>query len=78
MVVIDDQTVAFKGGAGKVYVSQLSPGCSQVGLGNALITRRTGSTLCRGDIAQVQNLNSGITVGSCTFGEFVPYTGPGA
>ncbi len=78
MIVIDDQTVAFKGGAGRVYVSHLSPGCSEVGLGNALITKQTGSSLCSGDIARVQNLMSGITVGSCTFGEFVPYTRSGA
>jgi hypothetical protein len=77
MVVIDDETVAFKSGAGRVYLNHLSPGCTGVGLGNALITKQTGSSLCRGDIAQVQNLTSGITVGSCTFGDFVPYTRPG-
>lgn len=77
MVVIDDQTVAFKAGADRVYVNHLSPGCSDVGMGNALVTKQTGSSLCRGDIAQVQNLTSGITVGSCTLGDFVPYTRTG-
>jgi hypothetical protein len=78
MVVIDDQTVIFKGSGGRVYVNHLSPGCTGVGQGNALVTRQTGSTLCRGDIAQVQNFTSGITVGSCTLGDFIPYGPPGA
>ena len=77
MVVVDDETLAFKAGAGRVYVTHLSPGCNGVGLGNALVTKQTGSSLCRGDIAQVQNLTSGITVGSCTIGDFVPYSRPG-
>ena len=77
MVVLDDQTVAFKGGGGRVYVNHLSPGCTGVGLGNALVTKQPGSSLCRGDIATVENLQSRITVGSCTFGEFVPYSRPG-
>jgi hypothetical protein len=77
MVVIDDQTIAFKAGAGRVYVNHLGPGCTGVGLGNALVTKQTGSSLCRGDIAQVQNLTSGITIGSCTLGDFVPYARAG-
>src|SRR5215212_3842375 len=77
MVVIDGETVAFKGVGGQVYVNHLGPGCNDVGLGNALVTKQTGSSLCRGDIAQVQNLTSGITVGSCTLGDFVPYTRAG-
>ena len=79
MVVIDDETVVFKGGrGGSIYVNHLSPGCTGVGLGNALVTKQTGSSLCAGDIATVQNLSSGIQVGNCTIGEFVPYTKTGA
>ncbi len=76
MVVIDDQTVAFREGSRRVWVSTLRSGCSNLGSGHyALVTRQGGgSGLCRGDIAQVADLTNGITVGSCVFGDLVPYT----
>ena len=75
MVVIDDQTIAFREGGRRVWVSNLSHSCSNLGSGNyALVTKRYGgSGLCRGDIGQVADLTSGMTVGSCVFGDFTPY-----
>jgi hypothetical protein len=79
MTIIDDRTVVFKANGGRVYVNHLGPGCDNLGMGNALITKQSAaSSLCRGDIAEVQNLTAHINVGSCTFGEFVPYSRPGA
>lgn len=75
MIVIDDQTVAFREGSRRVWVTNLSHSCSNLGSGHyALVTKRYGgSGLCRGDIGQVADLTSGITVGSCVFGDFTPY-----
>lgn len=75
MVVIDDQTVAFRDGSRRVWVTDLRQGCSNLGSGfYTLVTNRYGGTgLCRGDLAQVADLTSGMTVGSCSFGDFVPY-----
>jgi hypothetical protein len=75
--VIDEQTIAFREGSRRVWVSNLSHSCSNLGSGNyALVTKRYGgSGLCRGDIGQVADLTSGITVGSCVFGDFTPYEG---
>jgi hypothetical protein len=42
----------------------------------ALVTRQFSGSLCRGDIATVADLSSGMTVGSCVMGDFVPYTSP--
>ena len=79
MVVIDDQTVAFRATGGRVYVGHLGAGCDNIGMGNSLVTRQSAaSSLCRGDIAQLQNLSSGANVGSCTFQEFIPYSPSGA
>ena len=36
-----------------------------------------GTGLCRGEIAQVIDTSQGFTVGSCSIGDFVPYTGRG-
>ena len=78
MVVIDDQTVAFRDGSRRVWLADLGQGCSHLGSGHyALVTRRYGGgSLCRGDIAQVADLTSGFTVGTCVFGDFTPYVKP--
>jgi hypothetical protein len=76
MVVIDDDTIAFRNGPGQVYVNHMQGGgCLNIDGGrNALITRTVGPTLCRGDIAQVFDTGARIPIGSCVFGDFVPYT----
>lgn len=78
MRVIDDNTIAFKDG-GRVYINYMQGGCTNLSIGhNALVTRQFGSAdLCRGDIAHVVDTLNGFTVGSCVFGDFVPYVRPG-
>lgn len=80
MRVIDDETIAFRDGSRRTYVAHMRGGCNELGTGHyALVTRQLGSPeLCRGDIAQVVDTLNGITVGSCVFGDFVPYVAPGA
>ena len=79
MVVVDDNTVVFRDSSSRVYVNNFrGAGCSNLGSGwYALLTRRSGSTLCSGEIAEVIDTSSGMTVGSCSLGEFVPYTRAG-
>ena len=76
MVVIDDNTVVFRDSASRSYRNDFrGGGCSQLGGGwYTLVTKTTGSSLCSGDIAQVVDIKSGMTVGSCVLGDFVPYT----
>lgn len=80
MRVIDDETIAFRSGSSRVYVAHMVGGCNNLSSGhNALVTHQYGSAeLCRGDIARVVDTMNGITVGSCSFGDFVPYVKPGA
>jgi hypothetical protein len=80
MRVIDDNTIAFRDGSKRTYVVHMLGGCSNLGTGHyALVTKQLGSAdLCRGDIAQVVDTMNGMTVGSCSFGDFVPYVAPGA
>lgn len=77
MIVIDDNTVLFRDG-NRYWRTELLGGCPGLGRpGTALVTRQFGSgNLCRGEIAQVFDTGSNFTVGSCSFGEFVPYTLP--
>ena len=75
MVVIDDNTIAFRDGRSRVYVNHLNGGCNNLESGHyALVTHPLTGQLCRGDIAQVVDLTNRITVGSCVIGDFVPYT----
>jgi hypothetical protein len=73
MVTIDDGTVAFRNGR-TVYVNKLLGECSGLASGfYTLVTRTSGTGLCRGDIARVEDIRTGIMVGSCGIGDFVPY-----
>ena len=78
MRAIDDQTAVFRGVGGKIYVTHFNGSCSNLGNpGYALVTKQYGSAnLCRGDIAQMVQTSTGMTVGGCAVGSFVPYTTP--
>lgn len=79
MTVIDEQTIAYRQGAGRVYINHLRQPCGGLGgASTALVTRSFGSSdTCSGDIARVMDTASGMIVGSCVFGDFVPYARPG-
>ena len=73
MVRIDESTVAFTRGR-QVYVNHLIGACSNLDSNfYALVTKSSGTGLCRGDIAHVQDVSTGTIVGSCAIGDFVPY-----
>jgi hypothetical protein len=78
MVRIDDDTVLFRDGANRIYRNELRGSCNGLGSDSyALVTNSIGGgQLCRGDIARVVNVSSGMAVGSCVIGEFVPYSVP--
>ena len=78
MTVVDEQTIIFRNGSNQVYRNDPPGGCPGAGRpGSTLIIRRFGGTgLCRGEIVQVADLQSGFSGGSCSLGDFVPYTTP--
>lgn len=78
MVIIDDHTVLFRDGGRRVWRTEMRGPCSQLGSGHYILVTRSfgGQGPCRGDIARLVDLSSGMTVGSCSWGEFVPYTKP--
>jgi hypothetical protein len=80
MRVIDDDTIAFRDGSSRTYVAHMQGGCTNLSRGGyALVTKQFGSAeLCRGDIGRVVDTLNGFTIGSCVFGDFVPYVRPGA
>jgi hypothetical protein len=77
MTVIDDSTIAYRQGSRQVYINHMQGSCSGLGRGStALVTRSFSSQTCRGDIARVVDTASRMMVGSCVFGDFIPYSAP--
>ena len=73
MTIIDDNTILFRDGR-TVYVNHPLGGCNNLQQsGRALVTRNVGPQLCRGDLATVVDNTSGMSVGACSLGDFVPY-----
>jgi hypothetical protein len=80
MVRIDENTLLFRDGANRVWVSHPRGGCP--GLSSeqyTLVTRQFGNSgMCEGDIAQMVDLVSGSYAGSCVIGNFTPFERPRA
>ena len=78
MTVIDESTVVFRQSGSRLFVAHMQGECSNLGQPPyALLTKQPASlSLCHGDIAQVVDTHNGMTVGSCVFGSFTPYSGP--
>lgn len=73
MTVIDEQTLVFRDGR-TTWVNHMRGSCSALDrAGYAIVNRTFGSQLCSGEIARVVDTNTGMTVGSCAYGDFVPY-----
>ncbi len=75
MTVISDDILIFGShrNAKTVYVNKPYGGCRNADR-NILSYRRPTSSLCRGDGIQLIDNSTGMSMGSCAFGEFVPYT----
>jgi hypothetical protein len=76
MTIIPGGTVAFRDGAKRLYVNDMQGSCPNLRDTNTLVTRSALTQLCRGEIAQLIDSSTRTFVGSCVFGDFVPYTKP--
>ncbi|MEH6758479.1 MAG: hypothetical protein V7676_13355 [Parasphingorhabdus sp.] len=75
MTVVGDKYLIYSssGNSKTIYVNEPYGGCRNVDR-NTLVTRKSSSQLCRGEIAQVKDLTNNMFVDSCSFSNFVPYT----
>ncbi len=73
LVAIDENTILFRDGR-TVYVNHPLGNCYGLGrFNNTLVTKTLGGNLCRGDLARVVDLTTGVNAGNCALGDFVPY-----
>jgi hypothetical protein len=77
LVVIDESTIAYEDGKNRTYVNHLRGACDIKPGFNTLVVRSSGSGTCSGDNADVADVRTGMTYGSCALGDFVPYTRAG-
>jgi hypothetical protein len=71
-------TLVYRGtGRGTVYVNQTNGGCFGLRRDDVIISQTPIGQFCRGDIIQTVDRVSGITSGSCAYGDFVPYVRQG-
>ena len=77
-IVVDENTILYRDGSNRIWRNDMRGPCNGLGRpGTAILTRQfSGGSLCSGEIAQIIDTSAGFTVGSCSFGDFVPYTGP--
>jgi hypothetical protein len=75
MTVISDDILIFSSGrnARTIYVNKPYGGCPDADR-NILSYSRPSSSLCKGEIVNLIDNSSGMSMGSCAFGEFVAYT----
>jgi hypothetical protein len=75
MTVISDDILIFSSSrnAKTIYVNKPYGGCRNAE-GSILSYKRSTASLCKGEIIQLIDSSSRIAMGSCAFGEFVPYT----
>tara|TARA_R110000824_G_scaffold303708_2_gene491496 strand:+ start:21626 stop:22036 length:411 start_codon:yes stop_codon:yes gene_type:complete len=75
MTVISDDILIFgsRRNAKTIYVNKPIGSCHNAD-SNILSYSRPTSSLCRGEIIQLIDNTTGMSTGSCAFGDFVPYT----
>lgn len=73
-----DHVLLYRANSRVTYRNDLVGVCRGLRQGDTLVIKMFGSQYCRGDIAHAVNLPSGMMTGSCSLGEFVPYTTPDA
>lgn len=75
LTVIGDKYLVYQRSSNPktIYVNEPYGGCRNAEH-YTLVTRKSTSRLCRGEIARVKDLQSDIVINSCSFSDFVPYT----
>lgn len=71
--IIDRRTILFEGPGGVIWRNDIPQACAGLAPDRAIVTRTSTGMLCSGDIVQVIDRPSAVTLGSCGLGKFTPY-----
>ncbi len=67
-------TVLYRVSRGRVFRNDMNGNCRTNSIDPIFVTQTPSTSLCRGDIAQLIDRASRFPVGSCAYGDFVPFT----
>lgn len=73
--IVDDTAIVYRVGS-KLYVNRPQGGAYQLDRDDILVTKTSGSQLCRVDMVRLVDRASMIPMGFVSLGDFVPYTKP--
>lgn len=76
--IVDRGTILYRQGRDLLYRNDPVGGCNGLDASRTLLTESFNGELCRGDIIRVLEPSSGTLVGTCAFGDFIPYVVPGS
>lgn len=75
--IFDDHVIAYDGPGSTVYLNRPAS-CDALTSNHGIVAVSPSAQICRGDIIQVVEFQTGFNFGGCTLGEFTPYTKPKA
>ena len=68
-------TLLYIQGRNRVWRNETNGGCDGIGRrDDFMVTRTTMSQYCRGDIIETRSRSGGYFTGTCSLGDFIPYT----
>lgn len=73
--VIPGIGIVYRAG-GTLYLNRTQDGAAGIGRDDVLVTRTIGAQLCRLDVVEFVDRNTGIWTGFTALGDFVPYRSP--
>lgn len=77
--IVDRGTILYRNGRDLLYRNDPPGGCGGLDRSRTLVVMPiNGGDYCSGDIVRVVDQTTGTLVGSCAFGDFVPYYTPGS
>ena len=66
--------ILYVGGRNRVWRNHTVGHCNGLARGDLIVTNSIGRDYCSGDIVQTRERTGGMLTGSCSLGDFVPYT----
>ena len=66
--------ILYVAGRNRVWRNNIVGGCAGLSRGDIVVSTGTAGQICNGDIVQTRARLGGQITGSCSLGEFVPYT----
>lgn len=69
-----DGEILYVAGRDKLWRNKTSGNCGGLARGDIIVTKTFGREYCEGDLVQTRAPTGRFITGSCSLGEFVPYT----